>query len=106
MTLQKQEVYRYYKNRYPDFIVLFRIGDIYEAYADDAAKISSITGYLLFTDKDNFDTLSFPKSFLQYFMEKISDKELGVKVISYVGENGKVTLPNIKKIEENRKNDY
>jgi DNA mismatch repair ATPase MutS len=106
MTLQKQEVYRYYKNRYPNFIVLFRIGDIYEAYADDAAKVSSITGYLIFTDQDNFDILSFPKSFLQYFVEKISDSELGIKIVSYVGENGKYALPDIKKLEENRRNDY
>lgn len=106
MTLQKQEVYRYYKNRYPNFIVLFRIGDIYEAYADDAAKVSSITGYLIFTDQDNFDLLSFPKSLLQYFIEKISNNGLGAKVVSYVDETGKFALPDIERIEENRRNDY
>ena len=106
MTLQKQEVYRYYKNRYPNFIVLFHIGDMYEAYEEDAVKISSITGYLIFRDQDNFDLLSFPKSFLAYFVEKISDNGLGAKVVSYMGENGICVLPDIKKIEENRKNDY
>lgn len=106
MTLQKQEVYRYYKNRYPNFIVLFRIGDIYETYAGDAAEISSITGYLIFTDQDNFDLLSFPKSLLQYFVEKISNNGLGTKIISYVDETGKFALPDIERIEENRRNDY
>lgn len=31
------------KNKYPDFIVLFQVGDFYEIYSDDAVKVAEKT---------------------------------------------------------------
>ena len=39
--LSKQ--YLLIKNKYPDFIVLFQVGDFYEIYSDDAVKVAEKT---------------------------------------------------------------
>lgn len=39
--LSKQ--YLLIKNKYPEFIVLFQVGDFYEIYGDDAVKVSEKT---------------------------------------------------------------
>ena len=43
--LSKQ--YLLIKNKFPDFIVLFQVGDFYEIYSDDALKVSEKTSLRL-----------------------------------------------------------
>ena len=35
------------KNRYPDALLLFRVGDFYETFGEDAVKASGILGIVL-----------------------------------------------------------
>lgn len=47
MATPMQEQYNALKNQYPDCILLFRLGDFYEAFNDDAKKLSKILGITL-----------------------------------------------------------
>ena len=46
--------YNSIKSKYPDAILLFRIGDFYESFGDDAHKVSEICNLVL-THKNEHD---------------------------------------------------
>lgn len=106
MMSQKEEVYRYYKCRYSGFIVLFQVGDHYEAYESDAHNIAGMTGWLVQTVLGDVDTLSFPCNNLPVIVEIISKQDLGLKIISCLNECGAHSLPNVRKIKDDMLSDY
>jgi DNA mismatch repair protein MutS len=63
------------KARYPDAILLFRVGDFYETFGDDAVKTSSVLGITL-TKRNNGDDKSsqlagFPHHALDTYLHKL-----------------------------------
>ena len=46
-TKSYKDQYECLKSKYPDRILLFRCGDFYESYFDDAKKVSEILGITL-----------------------------------------------------------
>lgn len=46
--------YNSIKSKYPDAILLFRVGDFYESFGDDAQKVSEICNLVL-THKNEHD---------------------------------------------------
>jgi DNA mismatch repair protein MutS len=49
--------YRGFKERYPNYILLFRIGDFYEAFHEDAQILSDVLGLPLTSRKDDSSTI-------------------------------------------------
>ena len=71
--LMKQ--YNEIKAKYPDAILLFRVGDFYETFGDDAIKTSSILGIVL-TKRSNgsasyVDLAGFPYHALDSYLPKL-----------------------------------
>jgi DNA mismatch repair protein MutS len=63
------------KARYPDAILLFRVGDFYETFGDDAVKTSAVLGITL-TKRNNGDDKSsqlagFPHHALDTYLHKL-----------------------------------
>jgi DNA mismatch repair protein MutS len=80
MTKKKQTPmmgqYMSFKNQYPDKIVLFRMGDFFETFDDDARKASKILNITLTTrDKKKNPTplAGFPHKALNQYLPKLID---------------------------------
>jgi DNA mismatch repair protein MutS len=63
------------KNKYPDAILLFRVGDFYETFSDDAIKVSGILGITL-TKRANgaaqsVELAGFPHHALDTYLPKL-----------------------------------
>ena len=63
------------KNKYPDAILLFRVGDFYETFSDDAIKVSGILGITL-TRRANgaaqhIELAGFPHHALDTYLPKL-----------------------------------
>ncbi len=57
-TLTPIEQWERIKKEYPDEIILFRVGDFYEAYGDDADKCHAILGTAITTRHKGDETLA------------------------------------------------
>ena len=69
--------YRAIKAKYPDAILLFRIGDTYQSYEGDAVCIAPILGLTLHQngEADNIKQwVSFPHFSLDYHLNKLVKK--------------------------------
>ena len=63
------------KAQYPDTILLYRVGDFYECYSDDAITISKVLGIVLTKrsngDKDDTPMAGFPHHALNVYLPKL-----------------------------------
>lgn len=61
------------KIQYPDTVILFRVGDFYESYLDDAKKVADATGVTLTkqSGKDGYYIAGFPYHALDTYLPKI-----------------------------------
>lgn len=57
--------YMSFKKKYPDAILLFRVGDFYETFSDDAIEVSAITGITL-TKRGNGGATDVPLAGFPY----------------------------------------
>ena len=71
--LMKQ--YNSFKAKYPDAILLFRVGDFYETFGDDAVKTSSILGITLTSRNNGYASetplAGFPYHALDTYLPKL-----------------------------------
>ncbi len=69
--LMKQ--YNAIKAKYPDCLLLFRIGDFYETFGPDAAKISELLGIILVhpEDSEKPELSGFPAFQLENYLPKL-----------------------------------
>lgn len=78
------ETYEHMHEQYPDVICLFRCGDFYEVYREDAEKVSNILNITL-TQRDVNDTriymAGFPFHALDTYLPKIVRAGLRVALI-------------------------
>lgn len=68
--LMKQ--YNRLKSRYPDALLLFRVGDYYEAFNKDAEEIASILGVPLTETKNNLKLAGFTFEQLDLNLPKLT----------------------------------
>lgn len=62
------------KAKHPDALLLFRIGNFYEAYRDDASTCSQLLGITLIrrhSDGESYFTAGFPSHALDTFLPKL-----------------------------------
>lgn len=66
--------YREMKKKHPDAVLLFRVGDFYETFHEDAIDVSEILGITLtYRDSDNgrIELAGFPHHALDNYLPKI-----------------------------------
>ena len=67
------------KKEYPDAVVLFRCGDFYEAYEDDAKVCADVLGITLTRRNNNCLRIAgFPHHALDIYLPKLIKAELRV----------------------------
>jgi DNA mismatch repair protein MutS len=85
--MQKQ--YEKIKSQYKDFILLFRLGDFYEAFDDDAKELSQILGITL-TSRGKGETkrpmAGIPHHSLKSYLPKLIDAGVKVAIADQVEE--------------------
>ena len=92
--------YNAIKAKYPDALLLFRVGDFYETFNDDAVKASSILGIVL-TKRANgtaayVDLAGFPHHALDTYLPKLVKAGLRVAICDQL-EDPKLTKKIVKR---------
>lgn len=59
------------KDKHPDCLLLFRCGDFYESYEEDAAAVAQICGITLTKYKDGARLAGFPHFALDTYLPKL-----------------------------------
>ena len=62
--------YREFKEKYPTAMLLFRCGDFYEAYEDDARNVAKVCGVTLIRQNDT-NIAGFPHHALDTYLPKL-----------------------------------
>ncbi len=96
--LMKQ--YNQFKSQYPDAILLFRVGDFYETFGEDAIKASQILGIVL-TKRSNgaaadMDLAGFPHHAIDTYLPKLVRAGLRVAICDQL-EDPKLTKTLVKR---------
>lgn len=101
--------YREIKEQYPDALVLFRAGDFYEVYLEDAQEASKILGITL-TKTGNYPLAGFPFHALDSYLPKLVRAGKRVAIAEKVNNKPKVVetvenQPNLaQNLQESEKN--
>ena len=101
--------YREIKAQYPDALVLFRAGDFYEVYLEDAQEASKILGITL-TKTGNYPLAGFPFHALDSYLPKLVRAGKRVAIAEKVNNKPKVVetvenQPNLaQNLQESEKN--
>lgn len=75
------------KTKHPDAVILFRVGDFYESYFDDAKKLSEILGLTLTRQaKTKMDLTGFPYHALDTYLPKLIRAGLRVAICDDISE--------------------
>ena len=75
------------KAKHPDAVILFRVGDFYESYLDDAKKLSEILGLTLTRQaKTKIDLTGFPHHALDTYLPKLIRAGLRVAICDDISE--------------------
>ena len=96
--LMKQ--YNAFKAKYPDAMLLFRVGDFYETYGEDAVKASEVLGIVL-TKRSNAiaespELAGFPHHALDTYLPKLVRAGLKVAICEQL-EDPKLTKKLVKR---------
>tara|TARA_A100001015_G_scaffold305715_1_gene398849 strand:+ start:26978 stop:29572 length:2595 start_codon:yes stop_codon:yes gene_type:complete len=91
--------YNKVKNEYPDSLILFRVGDFYETFGDDAIRASKILGIVL-TNRSNgsskVELAGFPFHSLDNYLPKLVKKGCRVAICEQL-EDAKFTKKLVKR---------
>ena len=68
------------KGKHPDALLLFRVGDFYESYFEDAEKASEVLGLTLTRRKNEFYITGFPYHALDTYLPKLIRAGLRVAI--------------------------
>ena len=76
------------KAKHPDAVILFRVGDFYESYFDDAKKVADATGTTLTkrSGEDGYYLTGFPHHALDIYLPKIIRAGLRVAICDDIPE--------------------
>ena len=75
------------KAKHPDAVILFRVGDFYETYCEDAKKIAEVLGLTLTRQaKTEMDLAGFPSHALDTYLPKLIRAGLRVAICDDISE--------------------
>ena len=81
------ETFNELKAKHPDAVVLFRVGDFYETYCEDAKKLSEVLGLTLTRQaKTKIDLTGFPYHALDTYLPKLIRAGLRVAICDDISE--------------------
>ena len=80
------------KTKHPDAVILFRVGDFYESYFDDAKKVSDVLGITLTkrSGEDGYYLAGFPHHALDTYLPKLIRAGLRVAICDDISEPNKI----------------
>ena len=80
------------KAKHPDAVILFRVGDFYESYFDDAKKVSEVLGITLTkrSGEDGYYLAGFPHHALDTYLPKLIRAGLRVAICDDISEPTKI----------------
>ena len=85
------ETFNELKAKHPDAVILFRVGDFYESYLEDAKKLSEVLGLTLTRQaKTKMDLTGFPSHALDIYLPKIIRAGLRVAICDDISEPTKL----------------
>ncbi|MGA1191748.1 MAG: DNA mismatch repair protein MutS [Bdellovibrionota bacterium] len=77
-----------YKHRYPDHFIFFQVGDFYELFFEDAARVASVLNITLTSrdkkDPDPIPMCGVPVAVIDGYLERLVDAGFSAAVISQV----------------------
>ena len=92
-----REPYRGYlavKSENPDSLVLYQVGDFYEAYGEDAQKIAEALDLVMtsraISDSERIPMVGFPQHALETYMNMLTDRGFDLAVSTVDGSERKV----------------
>ena len=81
------ETFKMLKEKHPDAVILFRVGDFYETYCEDAKKLSEVLGLTLTRQaKTKIDLTGFPYHALDTYLPKLIRAGLRVAICDDISE--------------------
>ena len=81
------ETFNELKAKHPDAVILFRVGDFYESYFEDAKKLSEVLGLTLTRQaKTKMDLTGFPYHALDTYLPKLIRAGLRVAICDDISE--------------------
>ena len=81
------ETFNELKAKHPDAVILFRVGDFYESYLEDAKKLSEVLGLTLTRQaKTKMDLTGFPSHALDTYLPKLIRAGLRVAICDDISE--------------------
>ena len=88
--------YNQIKAKYPDALLLFRVGDFYETFGEDAIKASKILGIILTKRKNGSGTFielaGFPHHSIDTYLPKLVRFGLRVAICDQLEDPKKLKL--------------
>ena len=85
------ETFKMLKEKHSDVLILFRVGDFYESYFEDAKKVSEVLGVTLTeNEKDDIFITSFPTQSLDTYLPKLIRAGLRVAICDDISEPIKI----------------
>lgn len=81
------ETFKMLKEKHSDALILFRVGDFYESYFEDAKKVSEVLGVTLTeNEKDDIFIASFPTQSLDTYLPKLIRAGIRVAICDDISE--------------------
>ena len=81
------ETFKMLKEKHSDALILFRVGDFYESYFEDAKKVSEVLGVTLTeNEKDDIFITSFPTQSLDTYLPKLIRAGIRVAICDDISE--------------------
>ena len=81
------ETFKMLKEKHSDVLILFRVGDFYESYFEDAKKVSEVLGVTLTeNEKDDIFITSFPTQSLDTYLPELIRAGLRVAICDDISE--------------------
>ena len=81
------ETFKMLKEKHSDALILFRVGDFYETYCEDAKKLSEVLGLTLTRQaKTKMDLAGFPAQALDTYLPKLIRAGLRVAICDDISE--------------------
>ena len=110
MNSRISEVYGYYKHVYPQIVSLFRVNNSYEAYFEDAQRISPLIGLPVEGKAVDggyiINVVTVPAIDIWDHISTLTIYGINAKLISQRNSDGKYDLPDIKLIKSEQEMDY